>query len=132
MDERDLIHDWNQLEPTFYWATARVELDHKTLRDGPQNPSVVDPSIEDKIRLLHMMDQLGLDTGTMESRSNAASGTVLRVLVVEDEPDSSALIADELIRKGCRVETVGSGPRDSLDSYHPSLRLSAKVPEGVE
>ncbi len=53
----------------------------------------------------------GHDTDTMESRSNSASGTVLRVLVVEDEPDSSALIADELIHKGFRVETVGSGPQ---------------------
>ncbi len=62
MDERELINDWNRSEPTFDWSTARVELDDETLRDGLQNPAVVDPSIEDKIRLLHMMDQLGIDT----------------------------------------------------------------------
>jgi 2-isopropylmalate synthase len=62
MDEQELIHDWNQSKPTFDWSTARVELDDETLRDGLQNSSVVDPSIDDKIRLLHMMDQLGIDT----------------------------------------------------------------------
>ena len=62
MDEQELIHDWNQSKPTFDWSTARVELDDETLRDGLQNSSVVDPSIDDKIRLLHMMDQLCIDT----------------------------------------------------------------------
>jgi 2-isopropylmalate synthase len=62
MDEQALIHDWNQSKPAFDWSSASVELDDETLRDGLQNPSVVDPSIDDKIRLLHMMDQLGIDT----------------------------------------------------------------------
>jgi len=62
MDEQKLIHDWNQSKPTFDWSSASVDLDDETLRDGLQNPSVVDPSINDKIRLLHMMDQLGIAT----------------------------------------------------------------------
>lgn len=62
MDEQKLIHDWNQSKPTFDWSSANVDLDDETLRDGLQNPSVVDPSIDDKIRLLHMMDQLGIST----------------------------------------------------------------------
>ncbi len=63
MKEQDLIHDWNESGPGFDWSTVRgVELDDETLRDGLQNPSVVDPSIDDKIRLLHMMDQLGIHT----------------------------------------------------------------------
>jgi isopropylmalate/homocitrate/citramalate synthase len=39
-----------------------VELDDETLRDGLQSPSVRDPSIEDKIRILHLMDALGIHT----------------------------------------------------------------------
>ena len=62
MDEQKLIHDWNPSKPTFDWSSANVDLDDETLRDGLQNPSVVDPSIDDKIRLLHMMDQLGIST----------------------------------------------------------------------
>lgn len=63
MDEQTLIYDWNQSEGTFDWSrVGTVHLDDETLRDGLQNPSVVDPSTEDKIRLLHLMDRLGIHT----------------------------------------------------------------------
>jgi 2-isopropylmalate synthase len=63
LDELELIHDWNRSEQAFDWSTVkRVELDDETLRDGLQNPSVVDPPIGDKVRLLHLMDQLGVHT----------------------------------------------------------------------
>ena len=63
MDERALIYDWNEARSNFDWSSAPViQLDDETLRDGLQNPSVVDPSIEDKVRLLHYMDQLGIST----------------------------------------------------------------------
>ncbi|HSM05729.1 MAG TPA: LeuA family protein [Longimicrobiales bacterium] len=63
MNEQDLIHDWNTLPGTFDWSTVGpVELDDETLRDGLQNPSVTDPPVEAKIRLLHLMDALGIHT----------------------------------------------------------------------
>ena len=63
MEEQSLIYDWNEIDSVFDWAEApQIQLDDETLRDGLQNPSVVDPSIEDKIRLLHLMDQLGIHT----------------------------------------------------------------------
>jgi len=37
-------------------------LDDETLRDGLQNPSVRDPSIGEKIEILHLMEDLGIDT----------------------------------------------------------------------
>lgn len=36
-------------------------LNDETLRDGLQNPSVRDPSMEEKIEILHLMDALGID-----------------------------------------------------------------------
>src|SRR5207249_925805 len=39
-----------------------VELDDETLRDGLQGPSVRAPSTDVKKRLLHLMDQLGIDS----------------------------------------------------------------------
>ncbi len=36
-------------------------LDDETLRDGLQNPSVHDPTIEEKIEILHLMEALGID-----------------------------------------------------------------------
>jgi len=37
-------------------------LDDETLRDGLQNPSVKDPTIDEKIRILHLMEALGIDS----------------------------------------------------------------------
>src|SRR2546430_15953685 len=60
MDERDLIYDWNAADTTFDWSRAHVDLNDETLRDGLQSPSVRDPSLEVKQRLLHLMAELGV------------------------------------------------------------------------
>src|SRR5258705_5327822 len=39
-----------------------IGFDDETLRDGLQSPSVSEPSVEQKIELLHLMDALGIDT----------------------------------------------------------------------
>jgi 2-isopropylmalate synthase len=62
MDERELIYDWNNAgdNGAFDWSRARVELNDETLRDGLQSPSVTDPSLAVKKRLLHLMADLGI------------------------------------------------------------------------
>jgi len=60
----DLIHDWNQ-EDGEGGAPPRVMLDDETLRDGLQSPSVTDPPIEAKKRILRLMDALGIDTANV-------------------------------------------------------------------
>ena len=66
MHERELVYDWNvaedagELRPRS--ADHPVELDDETLRDGLQSPSVQDPPIEAKIRILHLMAALGIHT----------------------------------------------------------------------
>ncbi len=55
----DLIHDWNEPYTKF---DTEVQLDDETLRDGLQSPSVTDPSLDQKIELVHLMDQLGIYT----------------------------------------------------------------------
>ena len=60
MREQDLIHDWNVVGDDFDWRTCRVELNDETLRDGLQCPSVTDPPLEAKLRLLHLMVDLGI------------------------------------------------------------------------
>jgi len=59
-EKQELIYDWNKLEAPP--KPPRLLLDDETLRDGLQSPSVKDPSIGDKIQLLHYMDELGIDT----------------------------------------------------------------------
>ncbi len=63
LKESDLIYDWNRLgEGDLRPARGRVELDDETLRDGLQSPSVRSPSIEDKVRILHMIAELGIES----------------------------------------------------------------------
>ena len=62
--DRELIHDWNapvEGQPAGTPAGPFM-LDDETLRDGLQSPSVIDPPIEAKIRILHLMAALGIDT----------------------------------------------------------------------
>ena len=54
-----LIYDWNTHDGTPQFPTAFHVAD-ETLRDGLQSPSVQDPPIEDKLRLLHLMVRLGI------------------------------------------------------------------------
>ena len=61
-ERSDLIFDWNTRETDPFRPPAGVALDDETLRDGLQSPSVTDPPIETKKRILHLMDQLGIDT----------------------------------------------------------------------
>jgi 2-isopropylmalate synthase len=59
----DLIYDWNEAGGgAIAGRPAGVMLDDETLRDGLQSPSVVDPPVEVKKRILHLMDTLGIDT----------------------------------------------------------------------
>src|SRR5256714_9067582 len=62
MDERELIYDWNRAggASSFDWTRARVDLNDETLRDGLQSPSVRDPALDVKKRLLHLMADLGI------------------------------------------------------------------------
>jgi isopropylmalate/homocitrate/citramalate synthase len=56
-----LIHDWNVEETQPVRPQRRIEFDDETLRDGLQSPSVTDPTIEEKLRILHYMDAIGID-----------------------------------------------------------------------
>ena len=62
MDLGDLIYDWNTAKGREIPSGRKVALDDETLRDGLQNPSVRDPSIEEKIQILHLTEDLGIDT----------------------------------------------------------------------
>jgi len=57
-----LIYDWNRDGRASKADYRAVELDDETLRDGLQGPSVRNPPTEVKKRLLHLMDQLGIDS----------------------------------------------------------------------
>jgi len=63
MTDHELIYDWNSVEKVAPISPKRrIQFLDETLRDGIQSPSVVDPSIDDKLRLVELANDLGIDT----------------------------------------------------------------------
>jgi 2-isopropylmalate synthase len=66
VDSTNLIYDWNTAaSPEPGPARGRVELNDETLRDGLQSPSVRDPSIEQKLAILHAVSELGIESANI-------------------------------------------------------------------
>lgn len=120
MDEQSLIYDWNRVGSTFDWSSVSVQLDDETLRDGLQNPSVVDPPIEDKIRLLHLMDRLRIDTADI-GLPGAGPRAVRAVTALAKEIVDAGLS----IRPNCAARTVVADVR-------PIAEISQKVGIPIE
>ncbi|MFO0674958.1 MAG: LeuA family protein [Polyangiaceae bacterium] len=77
----DLIFDWNEVNRKGRIVPKGFSLFDETLRDGLQNPSVVDPPIEQKLKILHLMEDLGIhhaDIG-LPGSSKRAFDDVLRL-----------------------------------------------------
>ena len=122
MDEQDLIHDWNSAgSSAFDWGSvSAVQLDDETLRDGLQNASVVDPPIEAKIRLLHLMDELGIHTADI-GLPGAGPRAVEAVRALATE----IVEADLSIEANCAARTVVADVR-------PIVEISQAVGIAIE
>ncbi len=64
-ENKNLIYDWNKGGIVDMKGVVRIEFDDETLRDGLQSPSVTDPTIEQKIRILHLMEDLGIQSANI-------------------------------------------------------------------
>lgn len=58
----DLIYNWNTADGPEIRTSKPPMLNDESLRDGLQSPSVVDPPMDKKIQLLHLMAALGIDS----------------------------------------------------------------------
>jgi len=64
-DESSLIYDWAQPNGDITQAAVPIQLDDESLRDGLQSPSVIDPPVETKVAILHLMESLGIETANV-------------------------------------------------------------------
>lgn len=81
VSSNDLIYDWNEVGRSGRLIPKNVTFFDETLRDGLQNPSVADPSVESKLKLLHLMAKIGIhvaDIG-LPGSSQRAFDDVLRM-----------------------------------------------------
>ncbi|CAN5641722.1 homocitrate synthase [soil metagenome] len=93
-----LIHDWNATDVP---KPRVIMLDDETLRDGLQSPSVQCPTIEQKLRILHLIDQLGIDTADIGLPGAGPH-------VVRDVERLAREIADQrlTVKANCAARTV--------------------------
>jgi 2-isopropylmalate synthase len=95
-----LIYDWNAIDAPAAVA-GPVLLDDETLRDGLQSPSVRTPTIEQKIRILHLIDALGIETANIGLPG--AGPTV----AVDVERLAREIVESKLrVRANCAARTV--------------------------
>lgn len=59
-DTAALIYDWNEKDRRGPVLRRRPRFVDETIRDGLQSPSVRDPTIEQKMELVRLMDRLGI------------------------------------------------------------------------
>jgi 2-isopropylmalate synthase len=112
-----LIHDWNE---TGAAAPPVVLLNDETLRDGLQSPSVRTPSIDEKLRILHLIDGLGIDTADIGLPGAGAH-------VVRDVER----LAREIAEQGLRV-TANCAARTVIADIKPIAEISQRVGIPIE
>jgi len=62
LEREDLIYDWNRAPGEAAPKAVEPMFVDETLRDGLQSPSVRDPDLDEKLRLVRLMDRLGIDS----------------------------------------------------------------------
>jgi 2-isopropylmalate synthase len=120
MNRDDLVFDWNAQGGAFDYAHARVVLNDETLRDGLQSPSVIDPPMEVKIRLLHLMADLGVRAADI-GLPGAGPRAVAQVRALAREIVDQKLPID----MNCAARTV-------VADVEPIVRVSEEVGVPIE
>ncbi|MGH9703047.1 MAG: LeuA family protein [Candidatus Acidiferrales bacterium] len=120
MNFEELIYDWNTAGGLEIPSGTRVTLDDETLRDGLQNPSVHDPSIGEKIEILHLMEALGI-----ESVNIGLPGAGPRAFA-----DTEAL-AREIVRAKLNIKP-NCAARTHAHDIQPIVDISQKVGIPIE
>ncbi|MEE9131939.1 MAG: LeuA family protein [Gemmatimonadota bacterium] len=125
--EDQLVYDWS--EPEGQQQPRLAMLDDETLRDGLQSPSVIDPPTGVKVKILHLMDSLGVETADIglpgagprqreavetlcreisHSNLRIKANCAARTMIVDIQP-----IADVVQKTGVPIEAcvfIGSSP----------------------
>lgn len=104
-----LIYDWNDIGAPAK-PIAPVMLDDETLRDGLQSPSVRTPTIAQKIKILHLIDSLGIDTADLGLPGAGAH-------VAEDvEQLATEIVSGKMrVRANCAARTVAADVRPIVE-----------------
>jgi len=116
----DLIFDWNEVNRKRPLIPPGFTLFDETLRDGLQNPSVKDPGIEQKLKILHLMEDLGIDEADigLPGSSKRAFEDVLR-------------LCKEVVDCKMKIKIAAAG-RTVVGDITPMIEVSQKAGLPIE
>ena len=115
-----LIYDWNSVPGAEFKPAGRVLLNDESLRDGLQSPSVKDPTIDEKLKILHLMEDLGinsLDLGLPGAGPRAVSDV--------------ERLAREIVACGLRIK-ANCAARTHENDIRPIAEISQRVGLPIE
>jgi 2-isopropylmalate synthase len=115
-----LIYDWNTMDSSPGTTGPPVMLDDETLRDGLQSPSVRTPGIDDKIRILHLIDALGIDTANI-----GLPGAGAHVVGDVERLAREIVTAKLRVRANCAARTV-------LGDIRPVVEIAQRTGLAIE
>lgn len=113
----ELVHDWNEVSPPRR-PKPDFDLFDETLRDGVQSPSVTDPPLEEKVRLLELMEAVGVraadlglpGAGRRAFDSVVAEARYIRERRLEIEPCCAGRTLIEDVRPAVEAAQRSGGP----------------------
>jgi 2-isopropylmalate synthase len=147
----ELVFDWNELSRRDTIAPRTFALVDETLREGLQNASVSDPTIDQKLGILHLMEELGLEWASigLPSSGRRAFDDALRLCQEVERskmkirvsaagrtvPGDIAPIIDISQRTGLRLEVcafIGSSPiRQYVEQWDVDL-IAKRSAEAID
>ncbi|MBW2522852.1 MAG: 2-isopropylmalate synthase [Deltaproteobacteria bacterium] len=116
----ELIFDWNEFDRRGRIIPPGVSFFDETLRDGLQNPSVRDPDIDHKLKLLHLMDKIGIDIADI-----GLPGSSKRAF------DDCLRMCQEIVDNKLNIKVACAGRTVAAD-IEPMVEISQKAGMPVE
>lgn len=145
-----IIYDWNEVDRRMPPIRPGFALVDETLRDGIQSPSVRNPSIDEKLEIIHLMDACGIevaDIGLPGAGPQAVADVTrlaceirdagLRILpncAARTHPADVGAVVDIAERTGVKLEIcafIGSSPIRQLVEGWDLAKMTDLVREAV-
>jgi len=118
-DTHELIYDWNLVNAPEK-PKQRIMVTDETLRDGLQSPSVIQPEIQDKVYLLYLMNDLGVDAADL---GLCGSGEKFKYHV--------SVLAREIVNQRMPIQPQ-SAARSIVSDIAPIIDVSQEVGTPIE
>ncbi len=118
-DTHELIYDWNLVDAPEK-PKQRIMVTDETLRDGLQSPSVIQPEIQDKVYLLYLMNDLGIDAADL---GLCGTGEKFKYHVT--------VLAREIVKQKMPIQPQ-SAARSVISDIAPIVDVSQEVGTPIE